>query len=344
MPRRHLFLCPDGKKASGGVAVIYDTAAKIHEMGYDVAIMHLSSKAGYPHSANPPLVYDQEWGRYETKNVSRLGYLRRRFNYLKDRLVPGPLPKVDLRPSDVIVVPDFMLSAALAAYPYQQIGLFIQNTFAAQRQISLINAVDLKRIKWALGVSDICMQQIDLLGLKNGYYLPASMHPHNFIYQKNKEKLITYMPRKRPDEARYIHKVLEQRGNLKGYKLKPLDNMPLHEVSDALGRSRFFISLQKHESIGFPAAEAMASGAIVVGYTGLGGREYFTSDTGIPVTEDDSSALILTLESAISEYETNSARLDALRLSASLHINRHFNNDRFNKAIEKIWKDINMCS
>jgi Glycosyltransferase len=166
------------------------------------------------------------------------------------------------------------------------------------------------------------------------------MKPEEFSFGAEKDDLITYMPRKRPVEAKLIVEALSGRGHVGGYRIEPLENLPRTEIAARLRRSRFFISLQKAESIGFPAAEAMAAGCIVVGYTGLGGREYFTDELGIPVTEDDTAGLVRALETAVAEYATDPMRLDAMRTRASAEINRRFSRAAFDEALRAVWKQI----
>ena len=78
------------------------------------------------------------------------------------------------------------------------------------------------------------------------------------------------MPRKRPWEAAIISEALIRRKNILDYRIEALENMPRSEVANKLADSRIFISLLQHEALGFPAAEAMAAGCIVIGFDGLG--------------------------------------------------------------------------
>jgi glycosyltransferase involved in cell wall biosynthesis len=82
----------------------------------------------------------------------------------------------------------------------------------------------------------------------------------------------------------------------------------------------------------------MAAGCVVVGYTGLGGREYFTENTGFPVAEDDTAALVRALEAAVTEYEQNPTRLDALRRHASEVINARYSRQNFEASLLRIWE------
>jgi len=52
-----------------------------------------------------------------------------------------------------------------------------------------------------------------------------------------------------------------------------LEDKSEDEVADIMGRSALFLSLAYMESFALAPVEAMASGCIVVGYTGTGGLE-----------------------------------------------------------------------
>ncbi|WP_418024575.1 glycosyltransferase [Paracoccus sp. TD-10] len=346
MVRRYLFLCPDTQTASGGIAVIYDTVAALCRAGYDAAILHNSPAAGYlDHPDKPPRYYTYDYyiARQRLGLDGKRARLMSPFMLLGQRFRGGPLEPLRPGADDILVIPEFMITAAMTAFPGSRLGVFVQNPFAFQEAHAeaMEKGLDIReRAEWFLGVSKICLDQFDLLNIETGYHLPVSMKPEDFPFREEKERLITYMPRKRSAEARQIVDVLERRGRLKGYRIEEIDNMPRLDVSDYLQRSQFFISLLRMESIGFPAAEAMAAGCIVVGYTGLGGREYFTPETGIPVTEDDTLGLVHALEATVAEYATAPARLDAIRRHASEVVNASYNSATFEAALLRIWRDL----
>lgn len=344
MAQRYLFLCPDRKTASGGIAVIYDTVVVLRAAGYEAAIVHNSPGAGYPDYPDaPPMYYTQAVllgaERFGGRKLRATGPLLR----ARDRVRGGRLPRVELREDDVIVTPEFMLADALAAFPHNEIGVFVQNPFTFNWAFMLAQTRGFKpfdRVGWYIGIADICMHQFELLQLPRTFYMPVSMKPEEFPFAQDKAPLITYMPRKRPDEAKMIDLALRQRSGIAGYRLEAIDGMPRTAVSAKLQESRIFISLLKQEALGFPAAEAMASGCITVGFTGLGTEEYFTPETGVPVPEGDLYALVRAVEVVVAEYEQDPTRLDALRRHASEAVNARYNRKAFESALLDIWRDL----
>jgi glycosyltransferase involved in cell wall biosynthesis len=146
------------------------------------------------------------------------------------------------------------------------------------------------------------------------------------------------MPRKRPWEAKLICGALLRRGKLQGYQIEALDNMTRSEVAAKLAKTQIFISLLKDEALGFPAAEAMAAGCVVVGFDGLGTAEYFDQDVGVPVTEGDVASLVTAVENTIAEYETDPRRLDAMRRKASDRVNARYNKSAFEAGALGAWR------
>jgi glycosyltransferase involved in cell wall biosynthesis len=158
-----------------------------------------------------------------------------------------------------------------------------------------------------------------------------------FPFRQDKKRQIAYMPRKRSWEAGQIHEALVRRGRIKGFDIVTVDGMTQAQVAKSLGESLIFISLMKEEALGFPALEAMASGCVVVGYTGLGTREYFTPETGIPIEEGDTPALVQAVESAVAEYEADPSRLDGMRREASRCVTARYSREAFRSGLLQAW-------
>jgi hypothetical protein len=342
MGRRYLFVCADRTSASGGAAVIYDMVHTLNQLGYEAAILHNGPYGSYADYPNPvPAFYTRKaweiiWR--QSRPMAKIRMAKERF------FAKGvKIPPLDLRPTDIIVSPEFMLAEAIEAFQGFPILVFIQNPFglmmsyhrAVQRGFSPQIAV-----KYWLGIADVCRSHMSILGLEPGAIFPVSMKPHEFPYREEKQKLITYMPRKRPWEAALIAEALNKRGNLRDYKVEALQNIPRLKVAERLAESRIFISLLHQEALGFPAAEAMATGSIVVGFDGLGTAEYFDESTGIPITEGDVASLVYAVEETIAEYEADPTRLDAMRKRASQLVNERYSVEAFESGVKEVWAKV----
>ena len=141
------------------------------------------------------------------------------------------------------------------------------------------------------------------------------------------------MPRKRRFEAELIDQALRARGNIGDYELVCIDGMRQREVAQHLAEGRFFISLMRNEALGFPAMEAMASGCIVIGYTGLAAEEFFDSDTGVPITDGNTVGLVKAVEHAVADYDANPDPWDRMRQLANDRVRRRYNPEVFRSSL-----------
>jgi glycosyltransferase involved in cell wall biosynthesis len=340
--RCYYFLCPDISGASGGMAVSYDVVAALREDGHEAAVVHMTAGATYTNTRfRPPTFYTHA---LDDVAIRRAGVLRgtyERARLMRRRLRGGPNPRLVLRPDDVLVVPEFMLSRVVEAFPDQPKIVFVQNSFSHLRTCSdaLARGLDPDRgVLLRIGISDSCMAALDLIGTSPVAYCRVVPNLALFPYRADKSKVVSYMPRKRRAEARIIHAALERRGRLNGYTLQPIDGMPQQRVAEILGDSRIFISLLHEEALGFPAMEAMAAGCVVVGYTGFGTREYFTDETGIVIEEGNTAGLVHAVEAAIAEYEADPARLDRVRAEGARVVRSTYDEALFREELRRAWR------
>lgn len=342
MSTRYLFLCPDRTSASGGIAVIYDMVALLNRMGYEAVAVHNSPAAGYPDYSQPvPACYTRRIWQTYWRHMGPRGKLRMAHERLAAR--GSRLQPLDLRPNDVIVAPEFQLAEAIDAFRGWPLVTLVQNPFGLMlsHQRALQRGDDPRNhVSFWLGMSEVCRSHMAMLNCTPSAFFPVTMKPHEFPFQDGKQPLITYMPRKRPWEATIIADALERRGKVPGYRIEALDNIPRAEVAAMLARSRIFISLLQNESLGFPAAEAMASGCIVVGFDGLGGAEFFDSTTGMPVTEGDVAGVVEAVERTVAEYDQDPARLDTMRKRASELVNRRYSTEAFETGVLGAWASL----
>jgi Glycosyl transferases group 1 len=99
---------------------------------------------------------------------------------------------------------------------------------------------------------------------------------------------VCYAPRKRPIEAAYIiDRLRSLHPDLNDIPFVEISEMHERQVAEVMGESAVFLSLNRLEGLGLMPLEAMASGCVVVGFTGVGGREYATSANGFWTENED---------------------------------------------------------
>jgi len=342
MARRYLFICVDGARASGGVAVIYRTAAALRALGHDTALVHQSPRGRYPHAAWEGRVFHtQELGRAFFRPFRLHHRLRNEAGAWRQRLAGGPNAPLRLRPGDVLVVPELELATAQDAFPATPKIVFVQNPsmYLQRFQAARSRGLDpFAGVALHLSVSDVCIDALDLVGAEAVAPLRVGPHLPDFPYRAAKAPLVTYMPRKRKGEAHLIAEALVRRGRLGGAELRAIDGAGQAKVARLMADTLVFISLSHKESLGFPVMEAMAAGCIVVGYTGLGGREFFDERTGFPVEDGDTMGLVRRVEEVVQAYGEDPAPLDALRRRASETIHARYDDAAFLESLRAAWE------
>ncbi len=85
----------------------------------------------------------------------------------------------------------------------------------------------------------------------------------------------------------------------------PLDGMNEVQVAAAQRDALAFLSFGYPEGCPFPPKEAMAAGCLVVGYHGMGGRDYFTHEHGYPVPQGDIVAFARQVEDVLAAHRAD---------------------------------------
>ncbi len=96
---------------------------------------------------------------------------------------------------------------------------------------------------------------------------------------------VAWFARKRPREARLLHRLLAADPRLAGVELHAITDESWTDVGAILGSATVFVSLGHTEGFGLPVAEALAAGCLVAGYDGGGGHELFDAPGTWPVAE-----------------------------------------------------------
>jgi len=111
------------------------------------------------------------------------------------------------------------------------------------------------------------------------------------------------------------------------------------DVGRAMGEAKVFLSLSRLEGFGLTPLEAMASGCVVAGFTGIGGREYANAENGFWADEDDFPACVGQLkkavELALAPAAAQKPYSDACRKTLAA-----YTPEAFEKAVKEAWAQI----
>jgi hypothetical protein len=108
------------------------------------------------------------------------------------------------------------------------------------------------------------------------------------------------------------------------------------QVAGAFAASSVHLSLSRRESVGLTTLEAMASGCVCAGFTGIGGRQYATADNGFWVEEEDCLAAADALAQAISLVRAGGAPLRRY-VEAGRETARQWSYAAFREELEAVW-------
>lgn len=151
----------------------------------------------------------------------------------------------------------------------------------------------------------------------------------------SKRRQIAFMPRKRPEEVTTLRQLFAGlHPDLAAVPWVAIQDMSRPAVARVLGESLVFASLSRLEGLGLPPLEAMASGCLVCGFDGGGGKEYARPENGSWVADGDLEAFAHALASVL--------RLDpaaaAVRRAAGQATAASFSQQRFEDELETAWR------
>ncbi|MGH2976452.1 MAG: glycosyltransferase family 4 protein [Solirubrobacterales bacterium] len=265
------YLCPDHRAPSGGVRAIYKHVDILNGAGRPAAVLH--HRDGF----------SCEWFEHSTR-VLGAGSVR-------------------LGPRDVLVVPE-IYGPHLERLPRgPKLVVFNQNAYLTFAHLRAGQPLSYGGFAAALTISEDsaeCLRfafpglAVSVVGnaIDPEVFGPALDPP---------SRRIAMMPRKRPEEAQQILRLLGSR--LDGWDVVAIESSSEQEVAEALRSSAIFLALGKQEGFGLPVAEAMACGCYVVGFPAFGGREMFDPDFSAPVEDGDVLSAARELAVAMAAYE-----------------------------------------
>jgi hypothetical protein len=247
---RIIFLNPFAQtEITGGIKTAHRHAELLGEMGFDAYVYQ---------PEGPPSWFESKAKLIKTRNFAT-------------------------EPGDVLVFPE-VLSGMLAELAAARLA--VKKILFCQAQFyTLFNAVPPARYV-DLGFERVACQSAiakgfleRVLHLSDVAIIPCYIDPDLF-HVRPKSRQIALIPKKLPREAAVIQSLF----SLKYPHLKSgwaiVDKKSERETAEIFGTSSVVLSLPFLESFGLVPLEAMASGAIVVGFTGYGGKEYATPENG----------------------------------------------------------------
>jgi hypothetical protein len=298
-----IFYVVDGEHGSGGQAVNLEHVLALRRLGYDARYLVLRRKPDPAFRPHFPPGVDLPW-----------------------QLGTG-----GIEASDIVVVGEMFAQGALevGSTPARKL-IHNQNpfyTFMAFRDVGALHTWGCEAI---LTASRFGADELRRLGWDGPMeVVRPALDPVFAATPPARDRLrVATMPRKRNIEHSLIKGALGSlRPDLAGVGWAVIEGMSRAETAQLMAACDIFLSLSNREGLGLPPLEAMATGALVVGYHGMGGREYATPENGDWFDEGSHVEIAQTIARRLDELaagETFEARREAGRRTAA-----EFSQDRF---------------
>ena len=323
---RIFFLASDNQLPSGGLKFIYRFCELANEIGYNAAVMHGQSMFRVDKfTYEAPVVFNYSW-----QKMSRRQLVLQHLQRIPEQLLSTSRESI-IQQDDIVVVPENRLFRIHEIFPGTRKILLNQNAFLAAGQGMPKSAED---IIGSISTSDLCFETIcRLMPNKTASFVPLWLSPQLFTPTKAKKCQIAYMPRRNAQDARIVFNLLAASNATAGMKIVPIVDMTLDQVAETLRESLMFLSFADREGFGLPAAEAIASGCLTIGYTGIGGDEFFLRFGAWPIAQQNILAFADTVASILRNYDSNPRSLDAVRLKNASDILNYYNKSASKTAL-----------
>jgi hypothetical protein len=251
-----IFYVVDGEHASGGQYVTLEHVRALRRLGYDARYLVIRPDAAAAYRCVFPPGGE----------------------------VPWQLGAEGLEASDLVVVGEMHAHGALAVAgsPARKL-IHNQNpfyTFVAFRDLRAVRSWGCEAI---LAPSRFTAGQLARLGWDGpAHVVRPALDPVFAAAPAGRDRLrVATMPRKRIIEHSLIKGTISSlRPDLAGIGWVVIEGQTRAEAARLMAACDIFLSLSDREGLGLPPLEAMATGALVVGYHGEGGREYATEENG----------------------------------------------------------------
>nr|AIE77283.1 hypothetical protein pBIO2151_02 [uncultured bacterium pBIO2151] len=314
---RIIYVSPRTKAPVGGIRTMYRHVARLRHHGFDAYLYHVDQG------------YRPDWFQ---EDVAML--------YTADLRAPN---RLRLEPDDHVV---FYESASNSIRFFSQYKgatrhLFCQNHFLmfdALHDLGAANwqALDVERCFASAGI--IARAAETCLGFPTVPVVPYAID-HVCFRPEPKSLRIAFMPRKRPDDLEFIRRCFSGAfPDLAHVAWTEIHNQSEERAAEILRESALFLSLGRREGFGLPPVEAMASGCLVAGFLGIGGREFATDANGLWCEDDDLVGAALKFGQAVRWVESQdsaaSTMIDAGRRTAS-----RYTIETMDAALIKYWRE-----
>ena len=282
------------------------------------------------------------------RQLGREAYATHYYDGFRYRGSPSTIPvmdisKVKLDESDAFVLPE--VTGGIPRVPGLEQAIRVINVQGAFLLVKGMRA-DVDILRWFyqdFASFHITNSQLGLDTLRwlfpekpsRRYFYSFDKPP--FLYGGDKKRQFCYMPRKRMTEQVETAAFLRLLGDRVSWQGVKIENMTEEQAAEVMRQSVLFLSYSEKEGMPMPPCEAMSCGCVVVGYHGIGGKEYFGKDFCITVEEENSLQYAQTLAEVMGKPQRELVELGKM---ASEWVTREYSTAREVASIKSIWDEV----
>jgi hypothetical protein len=320
------------------VAVVIEMVAALREAGIAAEIVSGRRGYAYPHMTVPGLRYSHDPRLADTApRPRRFAAAAVRYRRL---VVEAARRSARLAASEIVVFPEYAYADLAPRFPECRRVLLVQDVHGFARAFLKDRTGVLGAFDAVLCTSDASEAALRAVGCRDVRRVVLRVGRSGMGYREKKRRRIAYMPRKRPHEAAFAAKLLRDAPEAAGFEITELARMDDSALAEALGETLLFLSFSDREGFGLPPAEALLCGCLVVGYDGIGGREYFDLDAARAVPDSDVVALVRTARAVLAAYAEDPGPLDADRRKAAREIAARYSAEAFAASVLRAFRDL----
>jgi glycosyltransferase involved in cell wall biosynthesis len=248
------------------------------------------------------------------------------------------------RPDDILVFPDDApVELGAAAHLPNAKVVFVQNPYWATHGVPYLTPEQRAAYRvfmaCSAGVAGWTARFLDHESITT---VPAFADERLFR-PAAKTRTIACIPRKRTLEYRAIRYMFQRLRPDCDWRWEVIDNRTEAETAAAMGQAAVYLSLARLEGMSMTVVEAMASGCLVAGFTGIGPREYTRDANGIWVEEDDCEGAAHALARAVDLAEADGPEAAAMQ-AAALATAAGWTHAACVGALDAFWRDrLTLC-
>lgn len=307
------YFCYDNKRPTGGNIITYRHVRVLNEIGFSAAVIHATPGYILPgfESFPPPIVYGSD---LKLSNNDLL-VLPEDFGPKLNGIAPGC--------RKIIFNQNAYYSFRGYGYDSTRVPPYLNPDYIAALVVSDDNRIYLEH----------CFPGVSC----HRIHISFDHEAYSCADLSAKSRLICFMTRKNPADVVQVVSALRLRGNLSGWSFCAIENRAPHEVAAIMKSSRIYMSFGAPEGISLSCLEAMMAGCKVVGYSGMGCREYFDSSLCSEIHQGDVVQFVRSVEELAAASDRECDEFNQSILRAQSYVRQTFSAERERSDLSDIY-------